>query len=216
MTQPSESADAPAAARDPVPAAPFVVSEYDRATWTFIGQTSRALARASSALLSQLRSQTVERVATSPIVAPDGSQIENEPLAIAVELAVQMQDVVQERPDALAASIALSMAEQEVAQFEPRLLELIGRISDKFGNTVDAGGQTISHDLLLDVMEKMDFDVDEEGNPVGLAFVVSPKMAEQLRHLPPPTEQQEERHRRIIEERRRQSRARRRNRELPR
>lgn len=60
----------------------------------------------------------------------------------------------------------VDMAGQYCDQLTERFVQLIREVTDATGNTVDAGGKILTHDLVLDVVEQSEIDFDEEGNPV--------------------------------------------------
>jgi hypothetical protein len=55
--------------------------------------------------------------------------------------------------------------------------------------------------MILDLIEKIDFGFDDEGNPIYPTLVLSPKMIEKLKTIKP-TPEQEQRKKRIIEQKR--------------
>jgi hypothetical protein len=79
---------------------------------------------------------------------------------------------------------------------------------------MDAGGQPLSHDLLLKSLEGIEFDFDENGDPIWPTLVMSPSMGEQFRRLPPMTPEQKKALEEMIERKREKFNARKRNRQL--
>lgn len=94
------------------------------------------------------------------------------------------------------------------------LLAGVRQSAEKVGNTVNFHGEPLSHDHLLDMLEMIDFDVDDDDNPVGLIMVSHPKYVEQFYRLPPPTQEQLNRWESIIAAKREASNAKKRNRTL--
>lgn len=56
-------------------------------------------------------------------------------------------------------------------------------ITDATGNTIDANGQHLSMDLIIDSLERLPIEFDEEGNALLPSIIVHPHMAEHLRNL---------------------------------
>lgn len=66
----------------------------------------------------------------------------------------------------------------------------LDRICAAAGTSVDAKGQPVSYDLILRMLDSIDIDFDQNGNPEMPTLVMHPTMAEQIRRLPQPTEAQ--------------------------
>lgn len=82
-----------------------------------------------------------------------------------------------------------------------QLFKHMAEITDASGTSINAGGKPLSADMILDLLEKIDFDFDEQGNPLYPTFVLPPAAYDKLKHLKP-TPEQEKRKERIIEEKR--------------
>jgi len=77
----------------------------------------------------------------------------------------------------------------------------ISEITDATGRTVNAKGQPLTVDLFLDLLEKVEFGFDDDGNPQYPTLVLPPAAIERLKKLQF-TPEQEERRKQIIEEKR--------------
>lgn len=75
----------------------------------------------------------------------------------------------------------------------------ISEITDVTGMTVNAKGQPLTGDMILDLLEKVEFGFDDDGNPQYPTLFLSPTLFERLKQLKP-TPQQEQRKKQIIEE----------------
>lgn len=101
---------------------------------------------------------------------------------------------------------------------ERRVLEMASKICDLTGQVVHRQGQTLDHDFLLDLEEKMPYRFDDEGNPIqdGQAFVIHADQVELLEAMPPPTPAQVARRQEMMERKLAEYRANERVRRLPR
>jgi hypothetical protein len=63
------------------------------------------------------------------------------------------------------------------------LFATITQISDFTGNVVDGKGKKLSHEMMLEMLEKIHIDFDEEGNPKFPSLVIHPDMAKSLEKL---------------------------------
>jgi hypothetical protein len=77
----------------------------------------------------------------------------------------------------------------------------ISEITDATGRSVNAKGQPLTVDMILDVMEKVEFGFDDDGNPQYPTLVLPPAAVEKLKELQL-TPEQEQRWKQIIEEKR--------------
>ena len=77
----------------------------------------------------------------------------------------------------------------------------ISEITDVTGMTVNAKGQPLTGDMILDLLEKVEFGFDDDGNPQYPTLFLPPTLFERLKQLKP-TPQQEQRKKQIIEEKR--------------
>lgn len=77
----------------------------------------------------------------------------------------------------------------------------ISEITDATGRTVNAKGQPLTVDLILDLLEKVEFGFDDDGNPQYPTLVLPPAAIERLKKIKF-TPEQEQRRTQIIEEKR--------------
>jgi len=75
----------------------------------------------------------------------------------------------------------------------------ISEITDATGRSVNAKGQPLTVDLFLDLLEKVEFGFDDDGNPQYPTLVLPPAVIERLKKLKF-TPEQEQRRAQIIEE----------------
>ncbi|MEZ4321138.1 MAG: hypothetical protein R3F61_26905 [Myxococcota bacterium] len=115
---------------------------------------------------------------------------------------VQTNAIVQTDLDAWY-DMLWSAAGQLARQQMRYLLASMDVATQRTGNAVNMQGAPISHDAVLDLLERMDFEVDANGLPDGLTMVVAPSTADQIANLGPMTPQQEQRFQQIIAEKRR-------------
>ncbi len=142
-----------------------------------------------------------------------GEVIENNPIPVESPFAFSVADAISGKTESLFVAID-DAAEHGLRTIMPRLFEYMGRLSEAAGTSIDAKGRPPSHELFLEVIEKMDIEFDDEGKPLMPTFVVNPEMAEALRKLPPPTPEQEMKHQHLMQRKRQEYNDRRRYRKL--
>lgn len=123
-----------------------------------------------------------------------------------------MLDAAAGNLDSFAASIDQA-AEAGLRSLMPQIYENISRVCDASGNTTNADGRPMSHELLLEMFDGLEVAFDEEGNH-NLMMVVAPDVAEKIEKLPPMTEEQQKAWDEMIEHKRREFNERKRQRKL--
>ena len=95
-------------------------------------------------------------------------------------LEVNHQDLIERGPIALMEGLE-KMAEDFSGQHSKMLFERMKQSTAKTGNVVDAGGQAINPNLLLQMLEKIEIDFREDGQPRLPTLVISPEHYERLK-----------------------------------
>lgn len=183
--------------------------EYDAAATSLATAVIQALAFARSPVFSQIPQSPTTELAQDDVPAE---------VAHGAYAPVHVENVFTERFDTILATdvdawIAMldEQGERAAEQLETQFFEFMNKVTAEAGQVVDAGGRPFSHDLVLDMFEKLQIDFDEDGKPEMPTFVVDPKTYEKLGE---PTPEQMKRRDEIIERKRREFVARRRVRKL--
>jgi hypothetical protein len=79
---------------------------------------------------------------------------------------------------------------------------------------LDAGGQPFSFELLYEMLEKLEFSLDENDEIVMPSLLMHPDQVEKIRELPPPTPEQQRKLEELKQRKREEALARRRSRRL--
>lgn len=109
------------------------------------------------------------------IIREDGSvgKVELKEARVEQEIKfAEVEEMTHERVLDKINDAAKEMAEQMVRS----AYEELNRITDETGNVISANGKPFSIEMLFEMLEKMDLDFDEAGNPSGAMFVASPKL----------------------------------------
>lgn len=96
------------------------------------------------------------------------------------ELSVKTDDIIKLGPKAFIESLN-KVAEDLKSQQSEIMFEKLNEVTAKTGNVVDAGGQPISHELLLKTLETIQLDFDDTGKPIMPTLVVSPQQYEKIK-----------------------------------
>lgn len=180
----------------------FALPEYHQGATLFMISAVRALMHCKDPVLRQIRNRAVEHVPTSQVTMPSGEVVKSAPIVNRMEFAIHMADAIQGKPESLAASLD-EASEAGLRNTMPKLFEYVERVCEASGNTINANGQPLSYDLIIQMLDTMNMSFDEDGNSNAM-LIVHPTMAEKIGNLPPPTEEQSEAWAKMIERKRRE------------
>ena len=108
------------------------------------------------------------------VVVREDSSIEETNLEkITTELQVKFEEVeeVEKMSHEMVLDKINRAAEEMAVKTSELFFERLTKITDETGNVVSSDGAPFSIDLFLELLEKMEIDFDEAGNPSGLSFV---------------------------------------------
>ena len=193
---------------------PFSLPEYARAQVKFVYEGVRRLMEAKDEVWASLRKITpTEAVPVTQNTMPGGAVVQNEPVTAKAEFIFKYEDIRSCDTAALAAQMD-SAADQQLSVVMPHFFEVIQRTSEAAGTAMDAGGRPFSYELMLEMLAKIDFDFNDQGNPDLPTLIVGPEQAKKMQAMPPPTPEQRRAFADLIEKKRSEHHARRRHRKL--
>ena len=109
------------------------------------------------------------------IIREDGSVGETEFAEITTELHVNLAEVEEMTHERVLDKIN-DAAKEMAGQMVRSAYEELNRITDETGNVTSADGKPFSIEMFFEMLEKMDLDFDEAGNPIGTMFVAHPNL----------------------------------------
>ena len=83
------------------------------------------------------------------------------------------------------------IAKEFESQQSKMIFERVNKATAKTGNMVNAGGQDINPDLILQVLETIEIDFNEAGQPRLPTLVASPEQIQRLKEKMPEWEKDE-------------------------
>jgi len=95
----------------------------------------------------------------------------------------------------------VEISESQRKSLAKQFFRSISEITDATGRSINAKGQPLTADMILDLMEKVEFGFDDDGNPQYPTLILPPAAIEKLKELKP-TPEQDQRWKQIIEEKR--------------
>lgn len=78
---------------------------------------------------------------------------------------------------------AQSLGTQFLDAKKKNLFEMMNRTTARTGNVVDRAGKPLDHDAIFEMLELIEIDFDEKGEPSMPSIVIHPKMAPRLEQL---------------------------------
>jgi len=191
----------------------FSLPEYERSFAKLVGETVRQLMGRKDPVLGSIQSVSSDQLPIVQNTMPSGEVVEGTPQRTELKFALEVHDIVAGDLNKLATALD-DAANDGLKQIMPRFFERIGELTSAFGNTVDARGQPLTFELLMQGYERALIDFDDEGNPILPKLVVGPDLYTAIQKLPPPTEEQQKLWFEMIERKRREFNDRRHHRKL--
>jgi hypothetical protein len=96
------------------------------------------------------------------------------------EFKIPNDELIEKGPGAFAERID-KVAQDLIKGASGMMIRTMRETSEQTGNVIDSGGKPLTPDLLLQLMQKVEMDFDDNGNPTNMAFVVSPDIWEKYK-----------------------------------
>lgn len=187
--------------------------EYESPFRRFMARCIHELAQAQDPLLQEIHSKPVDHLPDES--TPEGvSHGSLHPIQITSEYSLSFQALEDTDLEAWWGDLyASSMKTAE--QMVKHLFAVLNETSARSGNAIDAAGQPIGYDSIMDLLEKLDLPVNQDLEFEGEPFmIVSPESAKHFAALGPLTAEQEQRFKRIMKDKYERQNAQRRTRKL--
>jgi hypothetical protein len=186
------------------------IPEYESAAIRFIGEIIRGLIKADP-FFSQIEWSTT--IHQGPIRNVSGdTPLDQSMFKVSGESSLSWNSIRDGKIEDYTQFLS-DISEAQRKSLASQMFKGISEITNATGRTVDAKGQPLTIDLFLDVLEKVEFGFDDNGNPQYPTLVLPPGAIEKLKKLKF-TPEQEQRQKQIIEEKRAEFNARKRTRRL--
>lgn len=129
------------------------------------------------------------QASSSQVTAPSGEIVETQLRYHGYKYSMEFDDAIMGISDGLIASLD-EAADQQVASIISHILEHIDDVTEAFGNNINAQGESLNHDLLNKMLERIELSFDEQGTPMMPTLHANPDTLQRLRSLPAPTAEQ--------------------------
>jgi hypothetical protein len=131
-------------------------------------------------ILGEMRTETAEGGASSVVDSRDAEQLDLSSELVGFELRWDRDDLLSGRSDALLLQLDAAgneLGEKMMGQF----VKSLGAVTESTGNKVDAGGKKFSFELLVEMLEKIEWSLDDDDELVMPSIVMHPN---QMKNLP--------------------------------
>jgi hypothetical protein len=166
---------------------PFALPDYDLACAQVVSDVTKAIARAGDPVLSQIK--VVPMTGTvSTVVETRGEvalDLPAEPLGF--ELGVKAEDVRDGNFEALQVKL-VEAADGYAKQLAKMLYGNLDKITTATGNTFDAGGRPPTFEMVYEMLDKIEWTLDENDELSTPSLVMSPGAAAKLPKATPEQE----------------------------
>lgn len=182
---------------------------------TLVSKFVENAARARAPAMGEVSRHRVFEGHQSAIVRPSGETDDTEFREFSAESEIPSDTLLYSSLDEIFKCF-IPVAEAMANDQERMFFEIMHQVTQKTGNVVDGGGQPLSHEKILEVLETIQIDFDTDGNPRMPTMVISPAMAPRMKELAddPSAKEFEEKQKKIIEKKRMEWREREANRTL--
>ncbi len=157
----------------------FHCPEYDEAFGNFFSEMIHDLAVAQNPILEGIRLETAEGAVSSVVDSRQGPRLDLEAAPIGIEVAWDREDLLDGNSDPLLLTADAS-AKEFGDQLVGQLITTLDAVTDSTGNVVEAGGQKLSFELIVETLEKIEFSLDENDELVMPSLLMHPDTARNL------------------------------------
>ena len=179
---------------------PFAADEYDRAGATLWLDAVDSLLSAYSPWLENIDREVTEHVRTTRVSVKGAPDLVIDPIQTDVTGTLPVADVLAGDCGSIIDAIDAE-AMTEARALQAHLVEQYRAITAATGNVIDTAGRGLSHDLIRDLVERIELEFGPDGLPM-LAFLATGQVAEAAAALPPMTEEQDAAWEEMIERKR--------------
>ena len=190
----------------------FSLAEYETAARRAAFAAINALACAQSPLLAEIPSEEVAVIHGGRVSGASG-QASYDPIKVRGDFELDISAVCTGDLDELLCSLD-RLAEVQVRTVTAGFVERLNMVTAATGNEVNAKGGPLTHELIVELLDKMEINFDDAGNPQIMLFGGG-DVAKRFASLPPMTEEQERAYEDVLVRKREEFEARRRRRIPP-
>jgi hypothetical protein len=164
----------------------FALPDYDLACAHVISHVTKDIARASDPVLRQIKVVPMKSTVSSVVETRGDMALDLPAEPVGFELGVKAEDVRDGNFEALQVKL-IEAADGYAEQLAKMLYGNLGKITTATGNTLDAGGRPLTFEMLYEMLDKIEWTLDENDELSTPSLVMHPDTASKL---PQPTPEQ--------------------------
>ncbi|WP_370316000.1 hypothetical protein [Sagittula sp.] len=182
---------------------------------TLVSKFVENAARARSPAMGEVARHRVFEGHQTAIVRPNGETDDTEFREFSADSEVPSDTILYSSLDEIIKCF-IPVAEAMANDQERFFVEIMHQVTQKTGNVVDGGGQPLSYEKILEVLEVIEIDFDANGNPRMPTLMINPALAPRIKEMAdgPSAKEFEKKLKKIIEKKRLEWREREANRTL--
>src|SRR5664279_1546132 len=157
--------------------------EYDLAFREFVYTTANELAQARHPILADIKSERAQGDGSTVVDARGEEQLDLPSESIRFDVGWDREDLLAGKFEALLLQFD-SAGEEIGGQMVGQLVKTLSAVTESTGNLIDAGGEKLSFDLILESLEQIEWSLDEDNELVMPSVLMHPN---QMKNLPEET-----------------------------
>src|ERR1700683_1841414 len=155
---------------------PFALPDYDLACAHVVSDVTKAIARAGDPVLSQIKFVPVTGTVSSVMEMRGEVALDLPAEPLGFELGVKAEDVRDGNFEVLQVKL-VEAADGYAKQLAKMLYGHLDKITTATGNTFDAGGRPPSFEMVYEMLDKIEWTLDENDELSTPSLVMSPGAA---------------------------------------
>jgi len=163
---------------------PFALPDYDLACAHVISHVTKDIARASDPVLSQIKVVPMKSTVSSVMETRDDMALDLLAEPVGFELGVNAEEVRDGNFEALQVKL-VEAAEGYAKQLSKMLYGSLQKITSATGNTIDAEGGPLTFEMFYEMLDKMEWALDENDELSKPSLVMGRDTAAKLPHTTP-------------------------------
>ena len=158
---------------------PFALPDYDLACAHVISRVTKDIARASDPVLSQIKVVPMKGTVSSVVETRGKMALDLPAEPVGFELGVKAEDVRDGNFEALQVKIA-EAADGYAEQLAKMFFGSMSKITTATGKTINAKGGPLTFEMFYEMLDKMEWKLDENDELSTPSLVIHPDMVPRL------------------------------------
>jgi hypothetical protein len=166
---------------------PFALPDYDLACAHVVSDVTQAIARAGNPVLSQIKVVPMTGTVSSVVETRGEVALDLPAEPVGFELGVKAGDVRDGNFEALQVKL-VEASDGYAEQLAKMLYGNLDKITTATGNTFDAGGRPPTFEMVYEMLDKIEWTLDENDELSAPSLVMSPEAAAKFPQATPEQE----------------------------